>query len=143
MIHFFGLKDPRDDQNQRHALMDILFLTIAAVVSGADGWKDIEEFGRAKIAWLRKFFPFAHGVPGHDCIRAVMIALSPKRRQECFAQWIGAAAVALPDEVVAIDGKTRRRSFDRRPNRGPMPMATAPTKTHPRPVSARSAIGPP
>jgi len=125
ITHFSGLEDPREDKNKRHALMDILFLTLAAVVSGADGWEDIEEFGQAKLAWLRKFFPYANGIPSHDTVRAVMIALSPKRLQECFANWIGAAAAAFPDEVVAIDGKTLRRSFDRRRSLGPIHMVSA------------------
>lgn len=125
MAYFSGLKDPRDDKNKLHALLDILFLTVAAVVSGADGWEDIEEFGHAKLAWLRKFFPYANGVPSHDCIRAVMITLSPNRLQECFANWIGASAAALPDEVVSIDGKTLRRSFDRGRHRGPIHMVSA------------------
>jgi len=125
LSHFAKLKDPRDDKNKRYPLMEILFLTIAAVVSGAEGWEDVEEFGKAKIDWLRRFFPYANGVPLHDRVRVVMISLSPKHLQECFASWIAAAAGALPDEVVAIDGKTLRRSFDRGGGRGPIHMVSA------------------
>ena len=82
---FSGLKDPRDDKNKLHALMDILFLVISGVISGAEGWEAIDEFGNAKIEWLRRFFPFTNGVPSHDRIRVVMISLSPKGLQSCFA----------------------------------------------------------
>ncbi len=59
--HFSGLKDPRDDKNKLQALMDILFLVISGVISGAEGWEAIEEFGNAKIEWLRRFFPLSMG----------------------------------------------------------------------------------
>jgi hypothetical protein len=61
-------KDPRDDKNKKHHLMDILFLVIAAVISGAEGWEAIEAFGQEKLRWLRNYFPFTNGVPSHDCI---------------------------------------------------------------------------
>ncbi len=109
--HFSAPNDPRDDKNKLHALLDILFLTIAAVVSGAAGWEAIEEFGKAKIEWLRRFLPFTNGVPSHDRIRVVMISLSPKGLQSCFANWISSVAGALPGEIIAIDGKTVRRSY--------------------------------
>jgi predicted transposase YbfD/YdcC len=112
MEHFSDLKDPRDDKNKKHQLMDILFLVIAAVISGAEGWEAIETFGEEKLEWLRKYFPFANGVPSHDCIRMVMLSLSPKALQECFARWMQAVVEVAKGEVVAIDGKTIRRSFD-------------------------------
>jgi DDE_Tnp_1-associated len=111
--HFSDLKDPRDDKNKKHQLMDILFLVIAAVISGAEGWEAIETFGEEKLEWLRKYFPFANGVPSHDCIRMVLISLSPKALQGCFARWMQAVVEVAQGEVVAIDGKTIRRSFDR------------------------------
>jgi hypothetical protein len=86
--HFSDLKDLRDDKNKRHQLMDILFLVIAAVISGAEGWEAIETFGKAKLDWLRTYFPFANGVPSHECIRMVLISLSPKALQGCFARWL-------------------------------------------------------
>jgi hypothetical protein len=66
--HFTGLKDPRDDKNKKHQLMDILFLMIAAVISGAEGWEAIETCGKEKLEWLRKYFPFANGVPSHEAL---------------------------------------------------------------------------
>src|SRR5687768_5410258 len=112
MEHFSNLKDPRDDKNKKHQLLDILFLMIATVISGAEGWEAIETFGKEKLEWLRKYFPFANGVPSHGCIRMVMISLSPQARQGCFARWLQAVVEVAKGEVVAIDGKTIRRSFD-------------------------------
>jgi DDE_Tnp_1-associated len=67
---------------------------------------------KKKLEWLRKYFPFANGVPSHDCIRMVLISLSPKALQGCFARWLQAVVEVAKGEVVAIDGKTIRRSFD-------------------------------
>jgi hypothetical protein len=78
---FRSERRPRDDKNKKHQFMDILFLVIAAVISGAEGWEAIETFGQKKLEWLRKYFPFANGVPSHDCIRMVMLSLSPKALQ--------------------------------------------------------------
>jgi predicted transposase YbfD/YdcC len=123
--HFSDLKDPRDDKNKKHQLMDIVFLVIAAVISGAEGWEAIETFGEEKLEWLRKYFPFANGVPSHDCIRMVMISLSPKALQGCFARWMQAMVEVANGEVVAIDGKTLRRSFDRAEGLGAIHMVGA------------------
>jgi predicted transposase YbfD/YdcC len=125
MEHFSDLKDPRDDKNKKHQLMDILFLVIAAVISGAEGWEAIEAFGEEKLEWLRKYFPFANGVPSHDCIRMVMISLSPKALQGCFARWMQAVVEVAKGEVVAIDGKTIRRSFDQAEGLGAIHMVSA------------------
>ena len=125
MEHFSDLKDPRDDKNKKHQLIDILFLVIAAVLSGAEGWEAIETFGKEKLEWLRKYFPFANGVPSHDCIRMVLISLSPKALQACFARWVQAVVEVANGEVVAIDGKTIRRSFDRAEGLGPIHMVSA------------------
>jgi predicted transposase YbfD/YdcC len=125
MEHFSDLKDPRDDKNKKHQLMDILFLVIAAVISGAEGWEAIETFGEEKLEWLRKYFPFAHGVPSHDCIRMVLISLSPKALQGGFARWMQAVVEVANGEVVAIDGKTLRRSFERAEGLGAIQMVSA------------------
>jgi hypothetical protein len=76
--HFASLEDPRIERNKLHELVDIVLLTICAVVSGADGWEAIEDFGHEKLDWLRGFAPFGNGVPSHDCIANVVSRLSPK-----------------------------------------------------------------
>ena len=92
--HFSPLQDPRIERNKLHALADIMLLTVCAVVSGADGWEAIEEFGREKLDWLGQFAPFKNGVPSHDGIANVLSRLSPKGFQECFGSWTRAVATA-------------------------------------------------
>ena len=67
--HFGSLEDPRINRNKRHALLDILVLVVSAVCSNAKGWEAIEDFGYAKLDWLRQFVPMENGVPSHDCIQ--------------------------------------------------------------------------
>jgi hypothetical protein len=115
--HFATLEDPRVERNQRHALLDIVLLTVCAIVSGAPGWEAIEEFGHAKLDWLRKFGRFDNGVPSHDCIAGVISRLTPKGFGECFRSWTRAVASTTAGEVIAMDGKSARGSRDRRRGR--------------------------
>jgi len=123
--HFASLEDPRVERNQRHALLDIVLLTVCAVVSGAHGWEAIEEFGRAKLDWLRKFAPFDNGVPSHDCIANVVSRLTPKGFGACFRSWTQAVTSATGGEVIAVDGKSARGSRDRRRARSALHMISA------------------
>ena len=88
--HYFELKDPRIERCRKHELLDIIFLSVCAVLSGADGWESIEEFGEAKLEWLRKFVPMEHGIPSHDTIARVMSRLNPEVLQRCFIGWVQA-----------------------------------------------------
>jgi predicted transposase YbfD/YdcC len=125
LTHFAPLEDPRIERNKLHALSDIVFLTVCAVVSGANGWEAIEDFGREKLEWCRRFAPFKNGVPSHDCIANVIARLSPKGFQECFRHWTQAVAKATGGEVIAVDGKTARGSRDRKRSRQPLHMVSA------------------
>ena len=69
--YFSQLEDPRIERNKRHELMDIVILAICAVISGADGWEAIEQFGKEKLKWLRQFAPFANGVPSHEGVSSI------------------------------------------------------------------------
>ena len=73
--HFSKLEDPRVDRNKKHELIDVIVLCVCAVVSGAEGWSDIEEFGRTKLEWLRRYVPLANGVPVDDTIARIISAL--------------------------------------------------------------------
>lgn len=110
--HFSELEDPRIERCRKHELLDIIFLSVCAVLSGADGWESIEEFGEAKLEWLRKFVPMKHGIPSHDTIARVMSRLNPEALQRCFIGWVQAVVALHSGEIVAIDGKTLRHSFD-------------------------------
>ncbi len=123
--HFTSLVDPRIERRKRHALADIVLLTICAVVSGANGWEAIEEFGCEKLDWLRQFVPFKNGVPSHDCIANVIARLSPKGFQTCLLSWTQSIAEVTDGEVIAVDGKSARGSRDRRRGRQPLHMVSA------------------
>jgi predicted transposase YbfD/YdcC len=110
--HFAILEDPRIERHKKHKLVDIIVLAICAVLSGAEGWEAIEEYGHAKLAWLRKFIPLENGVPTHDTIARVLSGVSAKGLQECFLNWVKAVQQATDGQVVAIDGKRVRRSLD-------------------------------
>jgi predicted transposase YbfD/YdcC len=123
--HFSGIKDPRIERCKRHALLDILFLSVSAVLAGAEGWEAIEEFGHLKLAWLRKYVPLANGVPRHDTIARVVSRLNPEGLQKCFLGWMQAVVEATPGQVVAMDGKTLRRSFDRGSRKSALHLVSA------------------
>jgi len=112
--HFSTLEDPRIDRNKRHELLDIVFVVICEMLSGADGWEAIEEFGKEKLTWLRQFGSFANGVPSHDCIARVISRLSVKGFCECFLSWTKAVTEATGGEIIAVDDKTARGSRDRK-----------------------------
>jgi predicted transposase YbfD/YdcC len=111
--HFAGLTDPRIDRSRLHELIDIVAIAICAVVAGAESWDDIEDFGKAKHAWLKSFLDLPNGIPSHDTIRRLFERLDPEEFQKGFLGWIEALHEATERQVIAIDGKTLRRSFDR------------------------------
>lgn len=121
---FSCIEDPRIDRKKLHSLSDILVLTVCAMLSGADGYEAIEEFGQNKEAWLRTFLPLKNGIPSHDCIRYVLIQLAPEQLQSCFIEWVNAIRKDIP-EVIAVDGKTSRRSHNRRKGLSALHMVSA------------------
>lgn len=123
--YFSKLPDPRIERNQRHALMDILVLTVCAIISGAEGWEDIADFGHSQLNWLRRFIPLKNGVPSHDCIAYVISRLSPKGFQDCFIRWTKSVYTQTGGELICMDGKTARGSRDRKNNKNPLHMVSA------------------
>lgn len=115
LSHFSVLEDPRleSHRNKRHQLSDILVLTILAVICGAESWVDVEHFGQSKKRWLKKFLELPNGIPSHDTIGRVFILLNAEQLQTCFLSWINSLISVEAGEVVAIDGKTLRNSYDR------------------------------
>lgn len=110
-VYFSRLEDPRIDRRKRHSLLDIIAITVCAVIAGADAWTDVEEFGKAKEAWLRTFLKLPNGIPSHDTFGRFFSLLDPVAFQQCFIGWVRALHEAIQG-VVAIDGKTARRSHD-------------------------------
>ncbi|MEM1253892.1 MAG: ISAs1 family transposase, partial [Cyanobacteria bacterium P01_H01_bin.21] len=116
--HFKELEDPRVDYLIEHRLLDIIGLTICAVICGADTWVDIELYGKAKEEWLTSFLAFPNGIPSHDTIARLFAALNPERLQSCFLSWVRSVAHLSAGEIVAIDGKTLRHSYDSSNDKG-------------------------
>ena len=110
--HFAQMSDPRVERSRRHKLIDIITIAICAVICGADTWVDIESYGRAKVKWLSRFLELPNGIPSHDTFARVEAQLDPEQFQQSFLKWIKSISNIMKGEVVAIDGKTLRRSYD-------------------------------
>jgi len=110
--HFSVLPDPRIDRTRRHLLIDILFIAICTIICGGEGFTDMETFGSAKKDWLEQFLELPGGIPSHDTFRAVISRIDPCRFAECFTRWTAAIHELTGGEVIALDGKTIRHSFD-------------------------------
>ena len=105
---------------QAAQLLDIITIAICAVICGADSWVYVELFGKSKEEWFRSFLDLPNGIPSHDTFGDVFSRLDADRFQECFMEWSQGVAELLPGEVVAIDGKTLRRSYDRAGAQSPL-----------------------
>jgi predicted transposase YbfD/YdcC len=110
--YFANIDDPRIERTKDHTLLDIIIIAIAAVICGADGWVDVEEFGITKRAWLATFLELPNGIPSHDTFGRVFARIDPEQFQHSFLTWVQALQHARAD-VIAIDGKTHRGSHDR------------------------------
>jgi predicted transposase YbfD/YdcC len=112
MAHFQELEDPRVSPATRHQLLDVVAIALCAVICGADTWVEVEAFGNAKHDWLRTFLALPHGIPSHDTFGRVFAALDPAQFEAGFRSWVAAVAAVSGGAVVAVDGKTLRRSHD-------------------------------
>jgi predicted transposase YbfD/YdcC len=122
--HFHDVGDPRED-NRRHLLIDIIAIVICASICGAEKWEDIEAFGRAKEKRLRTFLSLPHGVPSHDTFGRVFSLLDPQVLNERFVSWVRAINPHYEQEIINIDGKTARRSHERRAGKPALHMVGA------------------
>lgn len=110
--YFADLPDPRIERCKRHQLLDLIAIAILATICGAEHFTEMEEFGLAKVAWLRTFLELPAGIPAHDTFARVFARLKPTAFQERFVHWVQAVSTASAGEVVAVDGKTVRRSHN-------------------------------
>lgn len=122
---FAMLEDPRTGHARRHELLDIIVITLCAVICGADNWVEIEEFGKAREDWFRRFLRLPNGIPSHDTFGRVFGLLDPDQFAACFMDWVRSVRELAQGEVVAIDGKTLRGCHDRANGRGPLHMVSA------------------
>ncbi len=104
--YFKDIQAPRVERNTRHSLLDIIVVTFLAVLYGAEGWEDIEEYAQCKEPWLAQFGLLKNGLPHHDTDRRVFTSLIPQQMEECFMAWVRSIKREIPREVIAIDGKT-------------------------------------
>lgn len=123
--HFANLEDPRVDRTKLHQLIDILVIAICAVICGADNWEEVQLFGEAKQAWFKTYLELPNGIPSHDTFWRVFARLDPQQFQQSFVSWIASVSEVTKGQVVAIDGKTLRRSHDHTLGRGAIDMVSA------------------
>ncbi len=109
---FESLPDFRIDRNKRHRLVDIMVLAVTAFICGAETWGDVEEFGESKESWFKGFLELPNGIPSHDTFCRVFSLLNPAEFEACFLRWIESIHQQTQGEIVAIDGKTLRRSYN-------------------------------
>jgi predicted transposase YbfD/YdcC len=124
LAYFADLDDPRVERTRLHSLLDILGIALCAVISGADSWVEIAEYGRAKQAWLGQWLALPNGIPSHDTFARVFARLDPQALGACL-QALTQALVRTLETQVAIDGKYLRRSFDTATGQGPLVMLSA------------------
>jgi predicted transposase YbfD/YdcC len=125
--HFSEVEDPRVERTRQHKLIDIITIAICAVICGADTWVDIETYGSSKIEWLKQFLELPNGIPAHDTFSRVFGRLNPEQFQQCFLNWIKSISNITSGEVVAIDGKTLRHSYDKGANKKAIHMVSGAT----------------
>ena len=132
--HFSSLLDPRMDRTRRHKLDDILVIAVCAMLCGAETFVEMEEFGHCKEEWLRQRLELPGGIPSHDTFNRVFALLDPKQFEDCFVRWVEAlqkylqeaqAQGKMREQLIALDGKTLRRSFDQASGKAAIHMVSA------------------
>jgi len=118
--HFGTVEDPRCCGKIEHRLLDILVIAVCAVIACAESWCDIALYGRSKLAWLQTFLARPNGIPSHDTFRRVFMLIDPDTFETGFTAWVGSLTAGFEREVLAIDGKTIRRSFDHGRDQSPL-----------------------
>lgn len=111
--HFGDIKDPRVERTKKHQLTDILVIAILAIIAGAQGWEDIENYGISKQKWLAEFLALPNGIPSDDTFRRVFEFINPEALHRCFVRWVETLVTQMGGEIIPLDGKTIRGSYDR------------------------------
>lgn len=110
---FGDIHDPRVQGRCAYSLLEVITIAICAVIAGADSWTEIETFGKSKEAWLKRFLPLEHGIPSHDTFGDVFGMIDAEEFQRSFMHWVERVFQVTEGQVIAIDGKTARRSHDK------------------------------
>jgi predicted transposase YbfD/YdcC len=111
--HFSRVTDPRKDRTKDHKLIDIIVIAICAVICGAEGWTDIENFGNSKLPWLKTFLELPNGIPSHDTFGRVFSMLDAQQFQLAFYEWVLAVNEIVQGQIINIDGKRLAGSEDK------------------------------
>lgn len=125
VTHFSIIRDPRVERRKLHRLETILFIALCGVLSGAESWVEIEEFGEAKKDWLAKYVDLSNGIPSHDTFGRVFAQLDPKEFEKGFMSWVQGVYQKTEGEIIAIDGKTLRGTQQKAHFRGPLHLVSA------------------
>jgi predicted transposase YbfD/YdcC len=123
--HFSSINDPRVNRQKKHQLQDIFFISLCAIICGADNWVAIEEFGLAKEDWFTEILGLENGIPSHDTFGEVYAAIDNDQFGACFSRWVADLSTITTGEVIAIDGKCLRRSLDKASKKAAIYMVSA------------------
>ncbi len=123
--HFVHLQDPRVEGMKRHNLLDIVTITLCAVICGAEHWTQIETFGKTHQDWFSEFLELPEGIPSHDTFGRLFAHISPLEFERCFESWFSSVIDTLGPQVIGVDGKTLRHSYDRSSNKAAIQMVSA------------------
>lgn len=123
--HFIKITDPRVVGRTDHKLIDIITISLCAIISGAGNWPEIEAYGKAKYDWFKEFLELPNGLPTQHTFRRFFIAVSTDELENCFLNWVKSVFKVSDSKVVPIDGKTLRRSYDRSSNKAAIHMVNA------------------
>ena len=123
--HFETLTDPRVERTRRHELLHVFILALCGTISGADGWVEIASYAQSKLAFFRRYLDLPHGTPSHDTFGRVFARLDPAALLTCVRSWLDAFRSKVEQELVAIDGKTLRGSFDTAAGQSPLHLVSA------------------
>lgn len=123
--HFADLEDPRRTFLNAYPLITIITIALCGVIAGAETWTDIESFGHSKQQWLSRYLDLQNGIPSHDTFGRVFALLNPEQFQTCFLSWVQAIFEVSNGQVIAVDGKQLRHSYDKPLGKAAIQMVTA------------------
>ena len=123
--HFADLEDPRRTFLNDHPLINIITIALCGVIAGAETWTDIESFGHSKQEWLSHYLDLKNGIPSHDTFGRVFALLDPEQFQARFLSWVQAVFEVTGGQVIAVDGKKLRHSYDKASGKAAIHMVSA------------------
>lgn len=122
---FSEIEDPRVPRTRAHLLVDILIIGILSVIAGGRGWEDMENYGLSKYDWLKEFLANPDGIPCPDTFRGVFERIDPKVFERCFQKWVQSIVETIGAQVIPLDGKTFRGSYDREQGKSNLHLVSA------------------